>query len=118
MTSEKIKIEIKDGYEIEVELVQPGLAKRSDSVYFMQDCQTKKWKFVRPDVLEKRRIKMNNDFSNYLSRESKAKAKQGAKTEIDDSETPAVDSMESEKTKEKGSFFEDIHGEEEINKLY
>ncbi len=85
---EKITIQF-NGKDVQVVPVQPGLVQKSDSIYYIRDCVTGEYLYAFPARVEKLREKLNNDFSQYKGRESKAADKKAAKASPKAS--PAVD---------------------------
>jgi len=76
--ADKITIQF-NGKDIQVTPIQPGLVQKSESIFYIQDCVTKEWLYCFPLRLEKLRTKLNNDFSQYKGRASKAGDKKASK---------------------------------------
>ena len=68
--SDKIMIEFK-GKQVEVTPIQPGLVQKSPTIFYIQDCMSKKWGFAFPARVERLRETLNNDFATYRDRATK-----------------------------------------------
>jgi len=85
----KITIQF-NGKDVQVTPVQPGLVQKSESIFYIQDCINKEWLYGFPARIEKLRAKLNNDFSTYKGRESKALERKATKAAKKDEVTPEV----------------------------
>jgi len=86
--TDKVTIEF-NGKPVQVDMLQPGLCKKSDSIFYIQDCVTKEWLYSFAARTEKLRTKLNNDFSQYKGRASKAADKKAKKVTPEVVEAPA-----------------------------
>ena len=60
------------GKDIQVTSVQPGVVKKSESIFYIQDSKSGAWLYCSPERLQKVLAKWNGDLSKYQGRASKA----------------------------------------------
>ena len=82
--------------------VEPGIVQKTDSIYYIQDCVTKKWLYCSPERLLKLRSKPT-DFANYMGRDSaktnKEQVKVAKKVAREVAKEAAKDAFEAEMAK-------------------
>jgi hypothetical protein len=93
---EKITIQFK-GKDIEVTPVQPGVVKKTETIFYVQDSVSKEWLYCSPKRLADLLKKYNNDLAGYVGRNTRAQLKGEAKeavapaAEAPADEVPAVE---------------------------
>jgi hypothetical protein len=64
-----------NGKQINVEQVLPGVVKKTDTIYYIQDSVSGKWLYCSAARFEKLNASLKGDFSKYVGKDSQRASK-------------------------------------------